>query len=172
MLRCKSREHLPPNRLPSVLGPLDRLLPPASISSLIFSINERSVSKVGEDVFKMTNKSARAIAKLKSTCQSDKDFGELIDSLYFIIYEGTGDCKRLPSPPPEFAMDIKHLRTHLRHDLDHGNEREAVKKRQRGATLLRKYLGKPSISECGPGDFSAGQFRLLDELKRMLGQVP
>jgi hypothetical protein len=67
-------------------------------------------------------------------------------------------------------MDVKFLRTHLRHDLDHGDEREAQKKRRRGAALLRKYLGKQSLGECGPEDFAAGQLRFLDGLKRMLAQ--
>jgi hypothetical protein len=142
------------------------------ISSLIYAVNERSTSNAGEDVFKMTNRSARAVKKLASRCACEKDFGELVDSLYFVVYEGSGDCKRLPSPPPDFAMDVKFLRTHLRHDLDHGDEREAVRKRRRGAALLRKYLGKPSVAECGPGEFTAGQLRLLEELKRMLTDLP
>lgn len=142
------------------------------VSSLIFSVNERSCSNAGEDVFKLTNKSARAIKKLASVCKRDKEFEDIVDSLYFIVYEGSGECKRLPSPPPEFVMDVKFLRNHLRHDLDHGEEREAARKRRRGAAVLRKYLGKPSLAECGPGDLSAGQLRLLDELKGMLRQLP
>jgi len=141
------------------------------ISSRIYAVNERSCAKSGEDIFKLTNKSARAIKKLAAVCTSDKEFGEIVDSLYFIVYEGSGDCKRLPSPPPDFAMDIKFLRTHLRHDLDHGDERAAAKKRRRGASILRKYLGKPSLAECGPDDFSAAHLRILDEFKRTLEQL-
>ena len=139
------------------------------VSERIFSINEKA-SATGADVFKMTNKSSRAIKKLALPCDTEKSFGEIVDSLYFLVYEGTGECKRLPSPPPDFAMDVKFLRTHLRHDLDHGDEREAQKKRRRGAALLRKYLGKQSLGECGPEDFAAGQLRFLDGLKRMLAQ--
>jgi hypothetical protein len=97
------------------------------VSSLIYAINERASSTSGEDIFKLTNKSARAIKKLASLCKRDTDFEEIVDSLYFIVYEGSGDCKRLPSPPPDFAMDVKFLRTHVRHDLDHGDERDAAK---------------------------------------------
>jgi hypothetical protein len=142
------------------------------ISSLIYAVNERASSTSGEDIFKLTNKSARAIKKLASPCKRDPDFEEIVDSLYFIVYEGSGDCKRLPSPPPDFAMDVKFLRTHVRHDLDHGDERNAAKKRRRGASMLRKYLGKPSLAECGPEDFSAAQLRILNELKRMLEHLP
>ena len=142
------------------------------VSSLIFAANERAVTTTGEDLFKMTNKSARGIKKLAAVCGTDKDFEQVVDSLYFIVYEGTGDCKRLPSPPPTFAMDIKFLRNHLRHDLDHGSDREAAKKRRRGATILRKYIGKPSIAECGADDFSGAQLRLLSELKQMLTSLP
>ena len=141
------------------------------ISSLIYRVNERAASTAGEDTFKLTNKSARGIQRIASVCKNESDFKDLADSLYFIVYEGSGDCKRLPSPPPEFAMDVKFLRNHLRHDLDHGDAREIAKKRRRSASILRKYLGKPSIAECGPADFSAGQLRLLDELKLMLRQL-
>jgi hypothetical protein len=86
------------------------------ISSLIYGVNERGSSKSGEDIFKLTNKSARAIKKLAAVCKSDKEFGEIVDSLYFIVYEGSGDCKRLPSPPPDFAMDITFLRVSRREE--------------------------------------------------------
>lgn len=141
------------------------------VSEMIYAVNEKSSSSTGVDVFKLTNKSARAIKKLASTCETEKGFGELVDSLYFVVYEGSGNCKRLPSPPPAFALDVKFLRNHLRHDLDHGDEHEAAMKRRRGAAVLRQYLGKPSLAECGPEDFSAAQLRLLDELKMMLGRL-
>jgi hypothetical protein len=141
------------------------------ITGLIYSVNEKAAAATGVDMFKHTNKSALATKKLATKCKTEEDFGNLIDSLYFLVYEGTGDCKRLPSPPPGFAMDVKFLRTHLGHDVDHGDAADAAKKRRRGAALLRRYLGKPSLDECGPEEFSAGRLRILDELKGMLGQL-
>jgi hypothetical protein len=141
------------------------------ISELIYALNEAASSVSGSDIFKMTNKSIRAMTRVTSDCASNRDFEEIIDSLYFLVYEGSGECKRLPSPPPDFAMDVKFLRTHIRHDVDHGDEGDASRKRRRGTQLLRKYLGKPSLAECGPEDFRAAQLRLLDGLKGMIHHV-
>lgn len=138
------------------------------VSTLIYSANEKASSSTGHDVFKMTNRSSRAMKALGSSCSTEKEFGDLVDRLYFLVYEGSGDCKRLPSPPPEYAMDVKFLRNYLRHDLDHGDAKDAAKKRRRGARILKKYAGKGSLGECGPEDFMAAQPRLLEGLKRML----
>jgi hypothetical protein len=86
---------------------------------------------------------------------------KFIDAIYFLIYEGSGNCNRLPSPPPEFAMDVKFLRTGLRHDLDHGDKAEIVKKRIRKGNVFEKFSGKKTPNECGPEDFVATQLRIL-----------
>ena len=119
----------------------------------------------------MTNRSSRAMKAVGSSCSTEKEFGDLVDRLYFLVYEGSGDCKRLPSPPPGYAMDVKFLRNYLRHDLDHGDAKDAAQKRRRGAQALKKYTGKGSLGECGPEDFVAAQLRLLEELKRVLNAL-
>lgn len=138
------------------------------LSTLIYAVNEKASSNTGDDMFKMTNKSSRAMKGLGDSCTSEKEFGQLVDRLYFLVYEGSGECKRLPAPRPVLAIDVKFLRNYLRHDLDHGDAYEAAKKRRRGATVLRKYTGKGSLGECGPEDFTAAQLRLLEQLKSML----
>lgn len=55
--------------------------------------------------------------------------------------------------------------------LDHGSESETRTKRIRTGVVLRRYLGKPSLDECGPEDFSGAQRRLLDAFKRLLNSL-
>jgi len=109
----------------------------------------------------MTNASASALAKLAVAAKDVEQYGDLIDALYKIIYEGSGACKRLPPPPPEFAMEVKHLRTMLRHDVDHGDAAAASKKRKLAAKIFAKYSGKQTPGECGSDEFIAAQLRLL-----------
>lgn len=68
------------------------------------------------------------------------------------------------SPPPDFAMDVKFLRTGVRHDVDHGGEAEIRKKRLRAAEAFEKYSGKKTPEECGPEEFLSAQIRLLQTL--------
>jgi hypothetical protein len=44
------------------------------------------------------------------------------------------------------GFTIKFLRSDLRHDLEHGNEKDIRKKRVLLANLYRKYSGKTSIN--------------------------
>jgi len=132
-----------------------------AISKQIYRINEKHAAKHGTDLFKMTNESVAAIKTLGMSCTNSEQHGKFIDAIYFLIYEGSGNCNRLPSPPPEFAMDVKFLRTGLRHDLDHGDKAEIVKKRIRKGNVFEKFSGKKTPNECGPEDFVATQLRIL-----------
>jgi len=138
------------------------------VSRLVYDVNEKAASANGIDIFKMTTRSSKALKSFAVECQNESGFTALVDDLYFLVYEGTGDFNRLPSPPPEFAMDVKFLRTLIRHDLDHGKDAESAKKRKRAGQVFRKYTGKSALGECGPDDLLAAQLRLLTSLKTML----
>jgi hypothetical protein len=138
------------------------------VADLLFAANESAAAIDGDDAFKMTNKSTRALKRLGVACATQYRFGELADDLYFLVYEGSGSCKRLPSPPPDFAMDVKFLRTHLRHDLDHGDPKDAAGKRVRGASVLRKYLGVQVLETATEAQFRTAHLRLLEGLREML----
>ncbi len=142
-----------------------------SILKQLHRVNERYAATHGEDLFKMTNESIMALKNIASPAKDSESYGKLIDGLYFLIYEGSGSCKRLPTPVPEFAMDVKSLRTGLRHDLDHGDGDEVTKKRVRKGTVFEKFSGKKSPQECGPEDFLATQLRLLSECLGFLGKL-
>lgn len=138
------------------------------VAELLYQVNERTASRTGADLFKMTNKSSRALKRLGEICESPERLGELIDDLYFVVYEGAGTCKRLPTPVPAFAMDVKFLRTEFRHDLDHGGDADAGKKRRRGGDIVRKYLGVRTPSEATAVQCRAAQLRLLTAFRKML----
>jgi hypothetical protein len=138
------------------------------VSELLYADNERAAGRTGVDVFKMTNKTTRAVKKLGDVRESDEDFGALVDDLYALVYEGSGQCKRLPVPPPQFAMDLKFLRNNLRHDLDHGDEADAARKRRRGGELLKKYLGTTAVKTASGAQFRSAQLRLLNAVRRLL----
>lgn len=116
----------------------------------------------------MTNKSTKALNELSRPCGNEKDYNKLIDHLYFLVYEGSGSCKRLPQPPPQFSMDVKFLRTGLRHDVDHGSPSDVAKKKKQLAATFQKYSGKKTLGECGPEDFLATQLRLYAEMRDFL----
>jgi hypothetical protein len=92
-----------------------------------------------------------------------KGYGSLVDSIYKLIYEGSGACSRLPPPPPELSIDVKHLRTGLRHDVDHGGKQKAAAKRKEIGGLFEKYSGEKTPEECSPEEFSVAQMRFLKD---------
>ncbi len=82
------------------------------LSNLIYSVNSKysatAAAGNGEDLFKLTNKTAKAIQSFSKPTNSQSKFERLIDDLYFLVYEGSGDCKRLPPSNLDFVMDVKH----------------------------------------------------------------
>jgi len=136
--------------------------------TLVYEVNRIYSATDGEDLFKMTTKSSNAIHTLGVSCCDITGYGEFVDALYFLVYEGSGNCKRLPSPPPDFAMDIKFLRADVRHDLDHGTQKDVAKKVTRNAAVFQKYSGKKTPEECGPDEFITIQLRILQVLVQFL----
>lgn len=135
-----------------------------STRELIHKANEIYSSKSGEDLFKLTNKASMSLSKIEIPCRDLNQYGDFIDALYFLIYEGSGDCKRLTSPPPEIVMDIKHLRTAIRHDINHGKRKEIIKKNLKISEIFEKYSGKRTPGMCSPEDFLSIQVRILNKL--------
>jgi hypothetical protein len=65
-------------------------------------------------------------------------------------------------------MDVKHLRTGLRHDVDHGGKQKAAAKRKEIGGIFEKYSGKKTPEACSPEEFSVAQMRLLKAAREML----
>jgi hypothetical protein len=68
-------------------------------------------------------------------------------------------------------MDVKFLRTAIRHDVDHGSEGDIQKKRIRASEVFERYSGKKSSEECGPDEFLATHSRILAKLIGFLATV-
>jgi len=136
--------------------------------SLVYEVNRGYSAERGEDLFKMTTKSSNALHTLGLPCRDIATYGDFVDTLYFLVYEGSGSCKRLPAPPPDFAMDVKFLRGDVRHDLDHGSEKDIANKLTRNAAVFEKYAGKKTPEECGPDEFLSIQLKLLQNLVEFL----
>jgi len=119
----------------------------------------------------MTNESSQALTTITVPCRDVTQYGSFIDGLYFLIYEGSGTCTRLPDPPPEFVMDVKHLRAAIRHDLNHGEEVEIKKKIKRAGEIFEKFSGKKTPEECGPEELLAAQVRILQSMLQFLSGI-
>lgn len=89
---------------------------------------------------------------------SEAAFGEIVDALYFLLYEGAGGTKnRLTDIVPDEVLaplwQLKHLRLHYRHDIEHGDDRDIKKKYEKIARAFRSLCGRDLPSrpgDCGP----------------------
>jgi hypothetical protein len=140
----------------------------ASARDTLYAVNRKYSAAYGEDLFKMTTESLAALTTIGEPCRDLVQYGKLIDALYFLIYEGSGSCKRLPDPRPAFSMDVKVLRTAVRHDVGHGSDADVQKKRLRAGEIFERYSGKKSPEECGPEEFLSTQTRVLEALQKLL----
>jgi hypothetical protein len=92
-------------------------------------------------------------------------------SLYEIMYEGSGSLKRVPESYKKddfMGLSIKFVRNDLRHDLEHGEEKEIMQKKTRVAKIYQKYTGKTSLSSLKGRDFQSIQLGFLKELQSFL----
>ena len=138
------------------------------IGDLIYKCNETYRAKAGEDIFKATNETVRGLRLICDPIKDQESYGQFIDALYKIVYEGSGAGSRLGSPLPDIVSHITTLRTDLRHDVDHGKKSKIRAKEKRLAETVTKYSGKSSIQLLGKEDFLALQLGILDALKNYL----
>lgn len=138
----------------------------ARILELVAHLNEGYSAQNGTDLFKATNRTAQALARISKPINDFGDYESLIDDLYFLFHEAVGT--RLEGRTPVAFKDINMLRTNLRHDVDHGSGgRVKAKRKQIGATF-RKYAGAHSPMGLAPELFVLVQANLLSALKRDL----
>lgn len=141
----------------------------SEIGQLIGKLNDEYSAKYGKDLFKATNKTTQALATLKKVVEDYEGYGNLIDALYFLLHEGTGD--RLEGNTPASFADVNALRTNLRHDVDHGKEQKVRAKRKTLASVFQKYAGEPSPAGLAPERFIVVQANLLSAIEHDLRQL-
>jgi hypothetical protein len=141
------------------------------IGDLVYKHNEVYRSKNGNDLFKATNETAKGLRLIENPIKDQDTYGQFIDALYKIIYEGSGSGSRFGSALPDVVRDVVMLRTDLRHDVDHGKQSKIRAKEKRLAEVILKYSGKRSIQLLGKEDFLALHLGILDGLKNQLDSL-
>lgn len=141
------------------------------IIDLAYNLNVEAEREGREMVFKPTNRSMRAFYVVTSHVAYDEvSFGEVVDHLYFLLYEGSGEAKRLTELLPENRLEalwrLKNLRLGLRHDVDHGSESEYRKKAEKIGAAYSALVGR-SVPRSS-AEWSQAQIELYRELVEML----
>jgi hypothetical protein len=142
---------------------------------LVTRVNQHSHLAGKEQVFRVTTRCLLASSLIPSfVTGSEAAFGEVIDALYFLLYEGAGGTKnRLTDIVSDEVLAplwrLKHLRLHYRHDIEHGNDRDIKKKYENIATAFRALCGRDLPSR--PGEWTVAQVALYAQLVSMLEKI-
>jgi|GEM_PF-3585932 len=142
-----------------------------NICEQVFKINKLEETSTGKCIFKNTTKNSRANMIIPSRVANiEENFGIIIDNLYFLLYEGSGDAKRLTSLLTDNELEtlwlIKHLRRDFRHDVDHGKESDIIKKMMSPKDFFMESISKPYPST--NFDWSTAQLFLYEKVYDML----
>jgi len=143
----------------------------ASIVQLVFNLNVESEREGGHPVFKPTTKTMMAFAIIPSRVAQDADsFAAVVDQLYFLLYEGSGDAKRLTALKDRSALEglwrLKQLRLGFRHDHDHGDASATKVKHLKVGEAYQAYTGQ--VIPRTDADWMAAQLALYEDLLGML----
>lgn len=138
----------------------------SEIVALVGEINEQYSTQHGEDLFKATNRTARAQANLGKTIEDFDGYKSFIEDLFFLFHEGVGE--RLAESVPESFKDINTLRTDLQHDTNHGGRKKFKAKKKKAGETFKRYAGVSSPVGMAPERFVIVQANLLELLRRDL----
>jgi hypothetical protein len=136
-----------------------------SIVAKVAEVNTAYASQHGEDLFKATNKTALALASLGRPIANLDEYGQFVDSLYFLFWEASGS--RLPTTPASFD-DVNDLRTYLRHDVDHGKGAKVRSKNKKLGSVFARYAGSGTPQTLAPEKFVAVQAAVLGAIEQDL----
>lgn len=140
---------------------------------LIVKCNQKCRVSGKEDIFKPTNKLMGASSAIPDLiAYNESTFGEFIDYLFILLYEGTGDDKLrlrdyLSDNELQPLWNIKQLRNiYLRHDIEHGDSREAKHKMQRVGDIFYSLIAKPLPENSH--DYRKAQTEIINNVLEML----
>jgi hypothetical protein len=131
------------------------------------NMNKVYDSKKGEDLFKLTNELIISMPKIGNSINSKEEYKFFIDALYKIFYEGSGTLKRIPTSKindNSIFIEIKHLRTDVFHDVEHGKHQDIKKKKKIISDIYYKYCAKKTFNLLNPSDLRTLQSKLLNNL--------
>lgn len=135
----------------------------------VVAINKICERKGRERLFKYTGATMRAAAAIGGTiCQTEETFGGIIDDFYEVFYENIEHIKAIVTDEVVRNEDVyqcifrvKHMRTDLRHDYDHGKEKDIRNKNMAIGDSYMHYAGKPVLITSS--DYLTTQDKLYDE---------
>jgi hypothetical protein len=134
-----------------------------SISLLVVHVNRKYAANAGTDLFKATNKTTQALINIGKPVSDLEGFKTLADNLYFLFRESLG--ARLSDRIPASFVDVNSIRTDLRHDIDHGEDKKIRAKRRKLGNAFAKYSGEKVPETMDPIKFSMVQANLLGALE-------
>jgi hypothetical protein len=140
---------------------------------LLPECNQKCGATGRDNIFKPTNKLMLSLIALPDLIAYNKlTFGEFIDYLYISLYEGSGgDNLRIKTYLSDEELqplwDIKQLRNfYLRHDIEHGDMKQAKQKTQKVGEIFQRLIGRP-IPE-NSTDFKKAQFIIMNNVLTMI----
>ena len=136
---------------------------------LVYDFNTEAEREGKPAIFKPTTKALYACALIPTRVATDEQsFNELVDHLYFLLYEGSGTADRLTERRSaeefEALWRVKHLRLGARHDVDHGSS-VATKNRDIGKAYVA-LIG--SVMPRSRSEWIQAQVSLYSQLVDML----
>jgi hypothetical protein len=134
-----------------------------SITQLIEHLNGKYAAKVGEDLFKATNKTTQALLRIRKPAKDLPAYEALIDDVYFLFRESVGT--RLGGNWPTSFAHVNDLRTDLRHDVDHGDPAKARAKRRKAGSTFKHYAGGGTPDTIDPVRFALVQSNILGAIE-------
>lgn len=155
------------NSLPMIANKLG-----SEIVYLVYEINNSWMNTYGEHIFKPTNKSFYGSTLISSyLTTNENEFAEIVDYLFFMLYEGSGAAKRLINLVQDELLDplweVKHLRLNYRHDVEHGEN--ISKKLMQVGEVYCNLIGKPKPKSVN--DWKQAQVRLYFQIVDMLNSI-
>lgn len=146
----------------------------ARLVSLIQNLNKLCELRGHQAVFKPTNQFLRSGLVIGSCVAIDEiSFANVVDCLYFVLYEGSGYAKRLVDYEQRIDLEpvwlLKRIRNGLRHDLEHGNPADIKKKSQQLGEDYKKLCGAPVPRS--RQEWTTAQIGLYRQLADMLDEI-
>ena len=140
----------------------------------ILNINKLRLDQGNERIFGMSETVAGSMLNLGTVvCTNGEQLGKVIDGLYAIFYENLEHIKKLVGSDKkkgdqivreesvyQCIFNVKTIRSDLRHDLDHGGEKERAKKLKAVGDCYRLYCNHRPLKA---RDYRALQEKLYDE---------
>lgn len=136
------------------------------LKTLIEAINSRSAP---ERIFTYTDAFVANYGTLFVRIESQDQFKGMITAFYMAFYEASGSAKRIPTPflnEDSAIFKIKHLRTSVQHDFQHGAAAQIEKKTKVIEDIYKQCCGKSRPYD--KDDFRLVHLFLLDETEHFL----